>query len=43
MKYVELRTNKTAFAEVLLLFFNSKQSAAESHRLHLETYGDYTP
>jgi len=28
---------------VLLFFFNSKKSAAESHRLLLETYGDYTP
>jgi len=28
---------------VLLFFFNSKKSAAESHQLLLETYGDYTP
>ena len=28
--------------EVLLLFLNSKKSAAESHRLFPETYSDYT-
>ena len=27
---------------VLHFFFNSKESAAESHRLLFETYGDYT-
>ena len=34
---------KQRFGKVLLLFFNSKKSAAESHRLLSETYGDYTP
>ena len=29
--------------KVLLFFFNSKKSTAESHRLLSETYGDYTP
>ena len=29
--------------EVLLFFFNQKKSVAESHRLILETHGDYTP
>ena len=28
--------------EVLILFFNSKKSTTESHRLLSETYGDYT-
>ena len=29
--------------EVLILFFNLKKSATESHRMLLEAYGDYTP
>ncbi|EFN60719.1 hypothetical protein EAG_09358, partial [Camponotus floridanus] len=29
--------------EVLLFLFNSKKSAAESHRVLLETYGEHTP
>lgn len=35
--------NKQHLREVLLFFFNSKKSAAESHRLLLEVYGEYTP
>lgn len=34
---------KQHLREVLLFFFNSKKSAAESHRLLSDTYGDYTP
>ena len=35
--------SKHHFRDFLLFLFNSKKSAAESHRLLPETYGDYTP
>ena len=41
-KYVELRTKITLFAGSFI-FFNSKKSADESHRLLSETNSDYTP
>lgn len=34
---------KQHLREVLLFFFNSKKSAAESHRMLSEVYGEHTP
>lgn len=34
---------KQHLREVLLYYYNSKKSAAESHRLLLEAYGKHTP
>ena len=35
-------TNKNYLRKVLLFFFNTKPTAAESHRMLIEAYGDHT-
>lgn len=41
--HVSIRAKKQHLREVLLFFFNSKKSAAESYRLLLEVYGESSP
>jgi len=40
---LKMDLSKEHFRHVLLLYFNQKKTAAESHRILIETYGDVAP
>jgi len=42
IKHVEFRAKKEYLQGILLYYFISKKSAAEAHRILVETYSDYT-